>query len=151
MDVRPRSWRGSVDGVVGRVLMRLFAIAGEGVPVFTLVGSLGIAMFFVLSGVPGGIASAMGTRPKLTWTLYLLGTAPLAWNGLAIGSAEWSAAADRDLSPSDLAVLSLLTAGIVAVTLVNPFLTHRLAVRWSRARTPSSNSLHHSLDRRALS
>jgi hypothetical protein len=129
---------GSVDGVIGRLLMRLFTVARDGVPSFSLAGSLVIVIFFVVSAVPGGVASAATRRRRLRWTLYALGTAPLVWNGLVIGVEEWAAAIDRGVSAIQAVLLVLLTLGIAAVTFGNPVVTHRLAVLFSDLSRQSS-------------
>lgn len=118
---------GAFAGATARVLMRLFAVVGDGDPFLTVAGTTGIIVLFILSVVPGGIASAATKGRRLTVTLYVVGSLPVAWNGLMIGWQEWTAASDRGFDPSEVALLVVLTFGIGAVTLINPFLTHRLA------------------------
>ena len=122
---------GTTDGVVGRILMRCFAVVGDGTPAFTIGGSAAIVFLFVLSAVPGAIASALVTRRMLTVLLYIGGAVPVVWNGLVIGLQEWSAALDRGVGATEVVMLVVVTAGIVLVTLGNPIFAHSLAIRFS--------------------
>ena len=122
---------GTTDGVVGRILMRCFAVVGDGTPAFTIGGSAAIVFLFILSAVPGAIASALVTRRMLTVLLYIGGAVPVVWNGLVIGLQEWSAALDRGVGATEVVMLVVVTAGIVLVTLGNPIFAHSLAIRFS--------------------
>lgn len=122
---------GTTDGVLGRTLMRCFAVVGDGTPAFTVGGSAAIVFLFVLSAVPGAIASALVKRRMLTVLLYIGGAVPVVWNGLVIGLQEWSAALGRGVDATEVVMLVVVTAGIVLVTLGNPIFAHSLAIRLS--------------------
>jgi hypothetical protein len=135
---------GTTDGVVGRTLMRVFAVVGDGTPAFTVGGSASIVFLFVLSAVPGAIASALVKRRMLTVLLYIAGAVPVVWNGLVIGLQEWSAALNRGVDATEVVMLVVVTAGIVVVTLGNPIFAHSLAVRLAHAQKQSGRRLQRS-------
>jgi hypothetical protein len=118
--------------------MRLFAVVGDGTPDFTVGGSAAIVFLFVLSAVPGAVASALVKRRMLTVLLYIGGAVPVVWNGLVIGLQEWSAALDRGVDATEVVMLVVVTAGIVLVTLGNPIFAHSLAVGLSHAQKQPS-------------
>lgn len=135
---------GSLCGGVGRAFMRLFILAGGDTPSFSLAGSLYILVLFVVSVVPGAIASAAGTRRRLRLTLYTTGALVPVYSGLVIGIQAWAEAIAQDVSVFQGTLLGLLTVGIAIVTLGNPLIAHRLAVWLSEvSRAGSVRSLKH--------
>lgn len=122
---------GSLCGGVGRAFMRLFILAGSDTPSFSLTGSLYILVLFVVSVLPGAIASAARTRDRFRLTLYAIGALVPVYSGLVIGIQAWADAIAQDVSVLQGTLLGLLTTGIAIVTLGNPIIAHRLAVQFS--------------------
>ncbi len=116
---------------LGRVLMRLFVVAGGRLPTFSIVGSLLLIAIFVISVLPGAVASAATVQPTPLVVLYALGVVIVVYTGVAIGVEEWTAAINHGVSNAQAALLVLLTLGIAVLALGNPVLAHRIALRLS--------------------
>ncbi|MHA6795603.1 hypothetical protein ACVGVM_19095 [Pseudonocardia bannensis] len=122
---------GVTCGVTVRVLVRLFVLAAGRTPAFSIAGSLLLVALFVISVVPGAVASAATAHPTPLVVLYALGMVIVVYTGVAIGVEEWTAAIGHGLSNRQVALLVLLTLGVAVVVLGNPVLAHRIAQRLS--------------------
>lgn len=86
---------GLLSAAVTRVLMAVVAVlTGDG-PEPTVVGTVGIAVFYVLVLLPGAVALAWSAT-RWSWALYLAGVLLLAFEAVAIGLQE--TADSRDLT-----------------------------------------------------
>jgi hypothetical protein len=119
---------GVMLGLVARLMMRLAALAAGVESHFSLGGTGGILLIFVVLTVPGAVLAALVRRRGRS--------------ALLVGSALFqclpaTAIAAQDLgglgqlSPVQWAGVGLATAGIYAAILTVPVLTLRLIARWS--------------------
>ena len=84
---------GLVSAIITRLLMRVVTLLVNGVPDFTLAGSAGIALIYVLFLLPGCLALAF-TRARWPWILFGGGACVLVFEALVIGLQETADAHD---------------------------------------------------------
>ena len=116
---------GLVSAIITRLLMRAVTLIVNGVPDFTLAGSAGIAIIYVLFLLPGCLALAF-TRARWPWILFGAGAAVLVFEAIAIGTAETADAHDMTATRwfALVTVLILMAAVYCAQCVV--------AARWAR-------------------
>lgn len=117
---------GTVLGSVARLMMRLTSLAGGGDTDFTLAGTAGILVVFVLFTLPGAVLAAL-LRRRGRSTLLVLGAVALAVP--AVGVAGEDLGHLGVLSSTQLVGVALAAAGVFAAILALPFLTLRLIAR----------------------
>ncbi len=116
------------SAVICRILMRLVTLTVGGEPSFTVFGSFGIAVIFIVALLPGCVALALTPR-RWPWILFAAGAVLLLFEAVAIGSQEASA---HTLSAGQWVGLVLLLVAFAAVFTAQLYLAARLARRRQR-------------------
>ena len=116
---------GLVSAIITRLLMRVVTLLVNGVPDFTLAGSAGIAIIYVLFLLPGCLALAF-TRARWPWVLFGGGACVLVFEAIVIGLQETADA--HDLTAARwfaLVTVLILMAAVYCAQFV-------VAARWAR-------------------
>jgi hypothetical protein len=132
---------GVVDGVIARLLMRLYALSAGIEPHFSVVGSLGILIIFILAVLPGSIAAAW-TRRWPSRVLVATGLIFLSYSAVVIGVEE--SAGITGLTTLRMIVTALVVAALAAVIVAHSFLAPLLARRMA-SRLTSGRALNSAL------
>jgi hypothetical protein len=116
---------GLVSAIITRLLMRAVTLIVNGVPDFTLTGSAGIAIIYMLFLLPGCLALAL-SRARWPWILFGAGAGVLLFEAIAIGRQETVDAHDMTATRwfALLTVLILMAAVYCAQCVI--------AARWAR-------------------
>jgi len=117
---------GIAGGLLARIGMRGVAEATGGRSAFTLGGTAGIVLLFVVAAVGSGIAGLVRWPLVFRVGLSVASTALLALSGVSIGSGEILDAKGRGLSIASWILLTLLTLGIMIAVLATPALAWTL-------------------------
>lgn len=117
---------GAVLGSVARLMMRLANLAAGGDTGFTLAGTAGILLVFVLFTLPGAVLAAL-LRRRGRSALLVLGALALAVPAVGVAGADLGHLGA--LSTTQLVGVALATGGVFAAILALPFLTLRLIAR----------------------
>jgi len=116
---------GLVSAIITRLLMRAVTLIVNGVPDFSLTGSAGIAIIYILSLLPGCLALAF-TRARWPWILFGAGAGVLVFEAIAIGLQETAGAHDMTATRwFALVTVLILMAAIYCAQFV-------AAARWAR-------------------
>jgi hypothetical protein len=119
---------GAVAGLAARVLMRLVAIDTLDHGEFSVAGTLGIVLLFVISSVGAGLAGLVRRRWLLVACVVV--TSALLWySGLAIGFSTLGFAQDRAMTGPRWVGFWALFAAIMAIALATPYAALRLTRR----------------------
>jgi hypothetical protein len=78
---------GLVNAALTRVLMRVVRLLTDQQPEFTVGGTVGIAVFYVVLLLPGAVLLAYGAR-RAGWVLYAAGVGLLVFVAVGIGLQE---------------------------------------------------------------
>ena len=116
---------GFISAIITRSLMRAVSIAVGTEHHFTLVGSIGIAVIYVVFLLPGCIALAW-SRSWWPWLLFAAGAGGLLFEALAIGLDETSAAGEMT------AVRWGMLALVLAAMLVTYVVHFTVTACWAR-------------------
>ena len=119
---------GVAMGIVARVMMRLAALAAGEPGGFSLAGTVGILLAFVIVTVPGAVLASL-LRRRGRSALLVLGALLLCANATAVAAVDLGAVGE--LSGSQWAGVVPATAGIFAAIVALPFMTLRLIRRWA--------------------
>jgi hypothetical protein len=123
---------GTVLGSIARLMMRLTSLAAGADTDFTVAGTAGILLAFVLFTLPGAVLAALLARRGRS-ALLVLGAVALAVP--AVGVALEDLAHLGVLSSTQLVGVALATGGVFVAILALPLLTLRLVAR-GLARSP---------------
>lgn len=119
---------GLVSAIITRLLMRFVALTVNAVPHFSLAGSAGIAIVYVVLLLPGCLALAY-SRARWPWILFAAGAAVLMFEAVAIGLQE--TAATNNMTAGrwiGLLILLILMAAVYSAQIV-------VAARWARRKS----------------
>jgi hypothetical protein len=122
---------GLLSALLTRVLMRAVTLITEGTPEFSWVGTIGIAVFYIATLLPGAVALAYSTG-RWPWLIFGGGIAFLAWTAVNIGAA--STAYAEDLAAWQWAGLAVLLVAMTSVYAAQAALVYRGARRRRDAR-----------------
>lgn len=128
---------GVASAVVARVLMRLATEVVDGEPSFSVAGTLGIVMIYVVALTPGAVAS-VATRRWPRWVALGAGAAFLALASVNIAVQE-----DLDAvtdSTSRIVLMVVVALGFVAGLVGHVWLLARLGDRWRRPRGAAASN-----------
>jgi hypothetical protein len=128
---------GAVLGSVARLMMRLANLAAGGDTGFTLAGTAGILLAFVLFTFPGAVLAAM-LRRRGRSALLVVGALALAVPAVGVAGSDLGHLGV--LSTTQLVGVALATGGVFAAILALPVLTLRLIARGCPVR---SDRVHH--------
>jgi hypothetical protein len=117
---------GAVLGSVARLMMRLANLAAGGDTGFTLAGTAGILLAFVLFTFPGAVLAAM-LRRRGRSALLVVGALALAVPAVGVAGSDLGHLGV--LSTTQLVGVALATGGVFAAILALPVLTLRLIAR----------------------
>ena len=117
---------GAVLGSVARLMMRLANLAAGGDTGFTLAGTAGILLAFVLFTFPGAVLAAM-LRRRGRSALLVVGALALAVPAVGVAGSDLGHLGV--LSTTQLVGVALATCGVIAAILALPVLTLRLIAR----------------------
>ena len=117
---------GAVLGSVARLMMRLANLAAGGDTGFTLAGTAGILLAFVLFTFPGAVLAAL-LRRRGRSALLVVGALALAVPAVGVAAADLGHLGV--LTTTQLVGVALATGGVFAAILGLPFLTLRLIAR----------------------
>lgn len=138
-------------GIVGRVLMRLIAVALGDRPGYSLSGTIGILVAYVVLATPGGLAlAAVQRRGRARWAALAFAAAGIvSLNGMMLlgqaldnGFSSWDQRAHQALFVAAYLLYGALLAGeVVALAWVTTSLGHRPGrSRWSPSATSAPPS-----------
>ncbi|HEU4513732.1 MAG TPA: hypothetical protein VFR87_11565 [Nocardioidaceae bacterium] len=119
---------GAAMGLVARLMMRLASVAAGEPGHFSLAGTAGILMVFVVVVVPGGVVASLVRRrgrSSLLWLGALLLCVPTT------GVARVDLGGLVGLSPAQWVGVGLATLGVYVAVLALPVVTLRILARWS--------------------
>ena len=117
---------GALLGSVARLMMRLATLAAGGETGFSLAGTAGILLVFVVFTLPGSVLAAL-VRRRGRSALLVLGALALCVPAVGVASADL---ADLGVLPAmRLAGVVLAAGGVFVAILALPFLTLRLIAR----------------------
>lgn len=120
---------GVAMGALARLMMRLTAVAAGHPGEFSLAGTAGILLAFVIVTAPGALLASL-VRRRGRSALLVVGTLLLGANATAIAIVDLNGVGD--LSAFEWAGVALAIAGIYVAIIALPVLTLRLIRRWSR-------------------
>lgn len=119
---------GIAMGLVARLMMRLATVAA-GIPGhFSLAGTAGIVMSFVVIAVPGAVLAALMRRRGRSM-LLVLGALLLAVPAVGVARSDLGHVAD--LSALEWVGVGAATVGVFAAILALPVVVLRLLARWN--------------------
>ena len=114
-------------GLVARLMMRLATVAVGEPGSFSLAGTAGILLAFVIVTVPGAVLAAL-LRRRGRSALLVVGVLVLGANATAIAVVDLGGVGE--LSGPEWTGVVLATLGVYAAILALPFVTLRLIRRW---------------------
>lgn len=120
---------GLVAAALSRLLMRAAVLVTGGDPGFSVVGTAGIAVAYVVVLLPGAIALAYSAH-RWPWAVFGAGAVLLATQAVNIGLQDLAAA--PGLSTGRWALLGLVLAAMAAVHAGHAV----LVARWARRAAP---------------
>ena len=117
---------GIASAVVTRMLMRATALVLREPTSFSLAGSAGIGLIYIVALLPGCIALA-STRHRWAWAVLAAGCVLLLFSAVNIGYAETASA--HDLTAVRIAGLALVLTAMVGVYALQMYTAARWATR----------------------
>ncbi len=108
--------------ILARALMRVVALDTFGEGSFSMVGTLGICLFFVLSGAGAAVGRSLTDR-RWVLVLVVLATSALLWESdITIGLSSLGYALEEPMTPVRRAGFWSLFATISALAVLTPYL-----------------------------
>ena len=125
---------GVAAALVFRLLMRAVGEVTSTAPTFSLAGTVGIAVFFVVLALPGATALAC-SRSRWPWLVLGTGLGLLAVQAVGIGAGDLGAT--HHLTTGERVLLTAVFVAMAGVIGAEAVLIGRTARRWARTTAPA--------------